>query len=318
MALLEVRELVVRFPVATGAWGASGSIAAVDQVSFDLQKNETLGLVGESGCGKSTLGRTILRLIEPTSGSIRFDGQDISHVSSREMRPLRRRMQMIFQDPAGSLDPRMTVEQCVGEALSIHRLAKNRADRRTKVIELLARVGLTAEHADRYPHEFSGGQRQRIGIARALAVCPELLVCDEPVSALDVSVQAQIVNLLQDQRAQSGIAYLFISHDLAVVEHLCERLLVMYLGRVMECGDTRTIASRPAHPYTRALIAAIPSLRPTPDKAATLVGEVPSRLSPPAGCPFHPRCPFVEKRCREERPELRQIGPGQSVACHLA
>ena len=318
MALLEVKDLVVRFPVATGAWRAPGSIAAVDHVSFELQKNESLGLVGESGCGKSTLGRTILRLIEPTSGSIRFDGRDISHASSSMMRPLRRRMQMIFQDPAGSLDPRMTVEQCVGEALSIHRLAKNRADRRSRVIELLTRVGLTAEHADRYPHEFSGGQRQRIGIARALAVQPELLVCDEPVSALDVSVQAQIVNLLQDQRAQSGIAYLFISHDLAVVEHLCERLLVMYLGRVMECGDTRTIAARPAHPYTRALIAAIPTLKPATDKPAALVGEVPSRLSPPSGCPFHPRCPLAEKRCREERPELRQVAAGQSVACHLA
>ncbi|HTI69724.1 MAG TPA: ABC transporter ATP-binding protein [Candidatus Limnocylindria bacterium] len=320
MPLLEVNNLVVRYRVDTGAsWRSQATLTAVDEVSFSLNKNESLGLVGESGCGKSTLGRAVLRLLEPASGKIVFDGQDITHSSSSRMRPLRRRMQMIFQDPAGSLDPRMTVEESVGEALSIHRLAANRKDRRAKVESLLQRVGLTAEHADRFPHEFSGGQRQRIGIARALAVQPELLVCDEPVSALDVSVQAQIVNLLQDQQAQSGVTYLFISHDLAVVEHLCQRLMVMYLGRVMEYGSTKAITQAPAHPYTQALITAIPTLRSGGIAAPTsLRGEVPSRLAPPTGCPFHPRCPIAEKRCREEVPQLRTLASGQAAACHLA
>ena len=319
MALLEVKDLTVRFAAGSTGWGKARTLTVVDGVSLVLQKNESLGLVGESGCGKSTLGRSILRLIEPEAGHIIFDGQDITRWPQGRLRPLRRRMQMVFQDPSGSLDPRMTAGDSVGEALTIHRLARSKAERRTKVGELFARVGLDPAHTGRYPHEFSGGQRQRIGIARALAVQPDLLVCDEPVSALDVSVQAQIINLLQDQQAQSGVTYLFISHDLAVVEHLCQRLMVMYLGRVMEYGSTKAIAARPAHPYTQALIAAIPTLHAgASSQAVSVSGEIPSRLSPPSGCPFHPRCPKAEKRCREEVPRLREIAPGQAAACHLA
>jgi oligopeptide transport system ATP-binding protein len=317
--LLDVQNLTVRYSVKGSGPGASHWFTAVDDASFVLNRGESLGLVGESGCGKTTLGRAVLRLIDPAGGRIAFDGIDITHLSFRKLRPLRRRMQMIFQDPAGSLDPRMTVEESVGEALIIHRLAKDRADRRAKVLELLDRVGLKPEHADRYPHEFSGGQRQRIGIARALAVQPEVIVCDEPVSALDVSVQAQIVNLLQDEQERGGVAYLFISHDLSVVEHLCQRLLVMYLGRVMERGPTREICRAPLHPYTQALLAALPVLHPPPGAARVSVeGEAPSRLHPPSGCPFHTRCPFAEPRCRAEVPALREVLPGRFAACHLA
>ncbi len=319
MPLLDVQHLTVQYTVKDAGLGSSRAFTAVDDAHFILERGEALGLVGESGCGKTTLGRAVLRLVEAASGRIVFDGQDITRLSYRKLRPLRRQMQMIFQDPAGSLDPRMTVEESVGEALVIHRLAKNRADRRAKVLELLDRVGLKPEHADRYPHEFSGGQRQRIGIARALAVQPGLIVCDEPVSALDVSVQAQIVNLLRDEQERGGVAYLFISHDLSVVEHLCSRIMVMYLGRVMELGPTRPVCRSPLHPYTQALLAAIPVLHP-PSGAARppLKGEAPSRLHPPSGCPFHTRCPVAEPRCREVVPPLREISAGRFAACHLA
>jgi oligopeptide/dipeptide ABC transporter ATP-binding protein len=275
--------------------------------------------VGESGCGKTTLGRTIVKLIEPTEGRIEFEGGDIAGLKGGELRARRRRLQMIFQDPYGSLDPRMTVEQIIGEALDIHRLVDGSGARGRRVRELLEAVGLSAAHAERYPHEFSGGQRQRIGIARALAVEPRLIVCDEPVSALDVSIQAQIVNLLRDLQRDRGIAFLFIAHDLAVVEHISRSVMVMYLGRVVETGDAREVVRAPQHPYTRALISAVPSLDPESKRERILLpGDLPSPIDPPSGCPFHPRCPVAEARCRVEVPLLREITPGHWAACHLA
>ena len=320
MSLLDVRHLKVHFPVQQGLFGAvHGHVKAVDDVSFILEAGETLGLVGESGCGKSTLGRAVIRLVEPTSGQILFAGEDINRLPGAALRRLRRRFQMVFQDPYGSLNPRMTIEQIIGEALDIHRLTLNATDRRQRIAHLLQAVGLDSAHAQRYPHEFSGGQRQRIGIARALAVEPEFIVCDEPVSALDVSVQAQIINLLQDLQQKHGLAYLFIAHDLAVVEHISRRIMVMYLGKVVEMAGAPAVIHTPKHPYTQALISAIPVIDPASKRARiVLPGDVPSPIHPPAGCPFHPRCPVAEAQCQTKVPDFREIAPGHHVACHLA
>jgi oligopeptide/dipeptide ABC transporter ATP-binding protein len=295
------------------------TVKAVDDVSFSIEAGETVGLVGESGCGKSTLGRAILKLVEPTDGHILLEGEDIARMKPAELRARRRRFQMVFQDPYGSLNPRLTVADIIGEALGIHRLAPDRGARQARIEALLQDVGLAAEHAHRFPHEFSGGQRQRIGIARALAVEPRLVVCDEPVSALDVSVQAQIINLLRDLQREHGMAYLFVAHDLAVVEHISRRLLVMYLGRIVESGGARDVCRSPRHPYTRALLSAVPVVDPGSKRQRILLGgDVPSPIHPPGGCPFHPRCPVAEPRCRTEPPALREISPGRSAACHLA
>ncbi|HXG46760.1 MAG TPA: oligopeptide/dipeptide ABC transporter ATP-binding protein [Methylomirabilota bacterium] len=320
MNLLEVQNLKVHFPVKHGLFSrVAGHVKAVDDVSLTLAPGETLGLVGESGCGKTTLGRAIVRLIEPTAGRILFDGEDITALKGGALRTRRRGFQMIFQDPYSSLNPRMTVGEIIGEAIDIHRLAPDRAAREKRIGELLDAVGLSPLHALRYPHEFSGGQRQRIGIARALAVEPKLIVCDEPVSALDVSVQAQIINLLQDLQRQRGPAYLFVAHDLAVVEHISHRVLVMYLGRVVELASARAIISAPKHPYTQALISAVPVVDPASKRRRiVLPGDVPSPIHPPPGCPFHPRCPVAEARCGSEVPPLREVEPGHFAACHLA
>ena len=319
MSLLEVQGLQVHFPVRQGVFAAARRfVRAVDGVSFTVETGETLGLVGESGCGKTTLGRAVVRLINPTAGAIRFDGRPMERLSHSELRPLRRQFQMIFQDPYGSLNPRLTVEDVIGEALDIHGLADTTAARKARVADLLRDVGLDPSHAQRYPHEFSGGQRQRIGIARALAVEPRLIVCDEPVSALDVSVQAQIVNLLRDLQQRHELAYLFIAHDLAVVEHISRRILVMYLGRVVEVGEARQICRQPQHPYTQALISAVPVVDPdSARRRIVLAGDVPSPIDPPPGCPFHPRCPLAEARCREEIPPLKPGADGRQTACHL-
>ncbi len=321
MSLLEVQNLKVHFPVKRGVLARSRDfVKAVEDVSFSIAPGETLGLVGESGCGKTTLGRAIVRLIEPTAGSIRFDGKDLAHLSGAELRAQRRQLQMIFQDPYGSLNPRMTVEDIIGEALDIHELADSASARAKRVAELLQAVGLDAAYAQRYPHEFSGGQRQRIGIARALAVEPKLIVCDEPVSALDVSVQAQIINLLQDLQQRHGIAYLFIAHDLAVVEHISQLVMVMYLGKIVELAEAKEVIRAPKHPYTQALISAVPEVDPDTKRHRILLpGDVPSPIHPPSGCRFHPRCPISEKpRCETESPELRQLATGHCAACHLA
>jgi oligopeptide transport system ATP-binding protein len=318
--LLEVKDLKVHFPVKHGLFSrVKGHVKAVDGVRLELKPGETLGLVGESGCGKTTLGRAIIRLIEPTAGSVHFEGDDITSLEGQELRARRRKFQMIFQDPYGSLNPRMTVEQIIGEAIDIHKLAETKSARQKRIAELLHAVGLNATHAQRYPHEFSGGQRQRIGIARALAVEPKMIVCDEPVSALDVSVQAQIINLLQDLQQQRGIAYLFIAHDLAVVEHISHRVMVMYLGKVVELAESKTIVRDPLHPYTKALLSAVPVVDPkSKQKRIVLPGDVPSPIDPPSGCPFHPRCPIVVDRCRVDIPPLREVKPGHWAACHLA
>jgi oligopeptide/dipeptide ABC transporter ATP-binding protein len=320
MPLLEVQNLQVHFPVKQGVFArTSGHVRAVDDVSLTVEAGEAVGLVGESGCGKTTLGRAILRLIAPTGGRVVFAGTDLTSLSQRELCPLRRQFQMIFQDPFSSLNPRLTVGDSICEALDIHRLAQDATARRARIGELLRSVGLEPTVADRYPHEFSGGQRQRIGIARALAVEPKLIVCDEPVSALDVSVQAQVINLLQDLQRERGLAYLFISHDLAVVEHLCQRIVVMYLGRVVESGLARDLCRAPRHPYTQALLSAVPVVDPESKRQRIVLGgDVPSPINPPSGCPFHPRCPVAEARCKTERPELRTIAAGIQVACHLA
>jgi len=318
--LLEVNNLKVYFPIKRGLLGrVKGHVRAVDDVSLTLNAGETLGVVGESGCGKTTLGRAIIRLIEPTAGSITFEGENIAELSSPELRVRRRKFQMIFQDPFGSLDPRMTVAEIIGEAIEIHRLAATKTLRQNRISELLEAVGLNPAHAQRYPHEFSGGQRQRIGIARALAVEPKLIVCDEPVSALDVSIQAQIINLLQDLQRRLGVAYLFIAHDLAVVEHISRRVMVMYLGKVVELADAKTIVRQPRHPYTQALLSAVPVVDPkSKRKRIILGGDVPSPIDPPAGCAFHPRCSLVQQQCRTEIPPLREVAPGHWVSCHLA
>jgi len=321
MPLLEVQNLKVHFPVKRGAFQpAREFVKAVDEVSFSIAPGETLGLVGESGCGKTTLGRAIVRLVEPTAGKVIFSGKDLAHLSGAELRAQRRQLQMIFQDPYGSLNPRLTVEDIIGESLDIHGLAENSTTRAMRVAELLKAVGLDATYAHRYPHEFSGGQRQRIGIARALAVEPKLIVCDEPVSALDVSVQAQIINLLQDLQQQHGIAYLFIAHDLAVVEHISQRVMVMYLGKVVELAEAKEVIRAPKHPYTQALISAVPEVDPDSKRQRiVLPGDVPSPIHPPSGCRFHPRCPIAEKpQCEITSPEFRKLTDNHGVACHLA
>lgn len=320
MPLLEVRDLKKHYP-AGGAWfGPRSFVKALDGVSFDMERGETLGLVGESGCGKSTLGRTLVRLEEPTDGSFKLDGLELSKMRGEPLRKARSKFQMIFQDPYGSLNPRMSVLSTLDEALSLHSglPPKERAE---KVGELLLMVGLKPEHARRYPHQFSGGQRQRIGIARALAVKPDLIVADEPVSALDVSVQAQIVNLLQEIQQRTNVAFLFIAHDLAVVEHISHRIMVMYLGKIVESGPSREICANPAHPYTKALLSAVPTLDPERRrKRIVLSGDVPSPLNPPKGCHFHPRCPIKKARCETEEPALRPLAgdKGHCAACHFA
>ncbi|MEU7133472.1 ABC transporter ATP-binding protein [Streptomyces sp. NPDC046261] len=315
--LLSVRDVTMTFP---GGRGRPAPVRAVDGVSFDVAAGETLGLVGESGCGKSTTGRMIVRLLEPTAGSITFDGRDISRLGRRELRPLRRHLQMVFQDPHSSLNPRQTVARVIADPL----LAQGTpaAQARERAVELMELVGLIPEHIDRYPHEFSGGQAQRIGIARSLATGPRLVVADEPVSALDVSVQAQIVNLMERLQRELGLAYLFIAHDLSVVKRVCDRVAVMYLGRIVEIGDKERVYSAPAHPYTRALLSAVPLPDPAAERAReriTLLGDPPSPASPPPGCTFHPRCPKAREVCRTEAPLLRIATPGEGrqVACHF-
>ena len=320
MSLLEVRNLKVHFPVKHGVFSRVNAwVKAVDDVSLTVAPGETVGLVGESGCGKTTLGRAIIRLLDPTAGSVTFEGEDITTLEGAALRERRRRFQMIFQDPVGSLNPRMTVGQIIGEALDIHHLVADDAARETRIGKLLKDVGLDPTHAQRYPHEFSGGQRQRIGIARALAVEPKLIVCDEPVSALDVSVQAQIINLLQDLQGEHGLAYLFIAHDLAVVEHISHRVVVMYLGKVVETAASKAIINAPKHPYTQALLSAVPVVDPDSKRQRIILpGDVPSPINPPSGCPFHPRCPVAEARCKIEVPALREVSPSHFAACHLA
>jgi len=317
--LLQVRELRKWFPVPGTGWlGRGAHVRAVDSVDLELSAGKTLGLVGESGCGKSTLGRLILRLIEADAGQVLFDGQDVRALDRARLRPLRREMQIIFQDPFASLNPRMSVGEAIGEGLRIHRLGDRRA-REARVHELLEVVGLRPDHARRYPHEFSGGQRQRLGIARALALEPKLIVADEPVSSLDVSIQAQILNLLLELQRRSGHAYLFISHDLRVVRHLCDRVAVMYLGKIVESADAEALYRAPQHPYTEALLSAVPVPDPTRRARRIVVGgDVPSPIAPPSGCAFHPRCPKAVARCSQETPALREVRPGHRSACHLA
>ena len=316
--VIEVRDLKKHFPIRKGLLQrAAGTVFAVDGVSFSIKAGETLGLVGESGCGKSTVGRTLLRLIEPTAGQIRVDGRDITHLSKTELRPYRRQMQIIFQDPFSSLDPRMSAGDIVGEPLRVHRIASGRA-LKEMVAALFDRVGLRRAQMDNFPHQFSGGQRQRIGIARALALKPKLIVADEPVSALDVSIQAQVLNLMMDLQREMGLAYLFISHNLAVVEHISHRIAVMYLGRIVEYTDKTTLFTRPLHPYTESLLLAVPVPDPRVKRQKRLLqGDVPSPINPPSGCHFHTRCPYAVDRCRAETPALREVKPGQLVACHL-
>ena len=316
--VLEVDGLKQHFPIKRGILGrTAGYVYAVDGVSFTIGAGETLGLVGESGCGKSTVGRTILRLIEPTAGTIRIEGTDITSLSKSELRPFRREMQIIFQDPFSSLNPRKTAGEIVGELLEVHRIATGKA-KEERVVSLFEKVGLRPAQMRSYPHEFSGGQRQRIGIARALALNPRLIIGDEPVSALDVSIQAQVINLLMDLQAELGLSYLFIAHDLAVVEHISHRIAVMYLGKIVEHTDKRTLFTRPRHPYTEALLSAVPVPNPSLKRKRRIIqGDVPSPISPPAGCHFHTRCPYAEERCRMEAPSLREIEPGHWVSCHL-
>ena len=319
MSLLQVTDLKKHFPIRGGVMGTTtGYVYAVDGVSFDIARGETLSLVGESGCGKSTVGRSILRLTEPTSGEVRLDGERIDNLPASRLRPMRRRMQVVFQDPFSSLNPRMRVRDIVAEPLINFGLAKGRRALDDKVAELMELVRLPTDAMRRFPHEFSGGQRQRIGIARALAPGADLIICDEAVSALDVSVKAQIVNLMSDLQDKLGLALLFISHDLAIVEHLTHRVAVMYLGKIVEMADRRSLFAHPKHPYTRALLSAVPVPDPTAKRDRVILrGDVPSPINPPSGCRFHTRCPYVFDRCRTEEPALRERGGGQLAACHL-
>jgi oligopeptide transport system ATP-binding protein len=315
--LLKIQNLKKYFPVRAGVFSRSvAAVKAVDGVSFEISQSETFGLVGESGCGKSTLGRAILRLIEPTSGEVRFMDKDLIAMGSDELRHMRKEMQIIFQDPYSSLNPRMTVGSTIGEALTIHHLAQGKA-KKERVLELLDEVGVHADSFNRYPHEFSGGQRQRIGIARALACEPSFIVCDEPVSALDVSIQAQILNLFLDLQARYKIAYLFISHDLRVVEHIADRVAVMYLGKIVELAKAPDLYRNPLHPYTRILLSSVPLPDPKLKKKRTIItGDVPSPINPPAGCPFNPRCKYAQQNCRETGPELKEYESGHFASCH--
>ena len=319
--LLQVEHLKQYFPA--GGMGKNRKfVKAVDDVSFFVNKGETLGLVGESGCGKTTTGRSILRLYEPTGGKITFDGKVILDVENKvkvDMLPYRQKMQMVFQDPYASLDPRMTVGDIVGEAIDIHKLAANKKERHDMIISMLEKVGLNSEHANRYPHEFSGGQRQRVGIARALAVQPQLIIADEPVSALDVSIQAQVVNMFEELQEQMGLTYLFIAHDLSVVKHISDRIGVMYLGKMVELADSYELVARSLHPYTKSLISAIPIADPIKARASkriVLQGDVPSPLNPPTGCRFRTRCPYADECCAQKEPEWREVEKGHYVACH--
>jgi oligopeptide/dipeptide ABC transporter ATP-binding protein len=320
--LLELQNVSTHFVQRKGSFFSKQPrvLRAVDNVSLQLGAAETLGLVGESGCGKSTLGRTVLRLLDPAAGKIMFEGRDIAHMSQHELRPLRSRMQIIFQDPYGSLNPRMTVRATLLEAMRVHGGRRSAPEEQQALLELVERVGLRPEALERYPHEFSGGQRQRVGIARALSVRPRFIVADEPVSALDLSIQAQIVNLLMDLQAELGVSYLFIAHDLKLVEHVSQRVAVMYLGRIVELMPRERLGEHSLHPYTRALRSAVPEIDPEKRKLRVLLsGELPSPLSPPSGCAFHPRCAIAEKGlCDVSRPELRELAPGHFVACHLA
>jgi oligopeptide/dipeptide ABC transporter ATP-binding protein len=317
-SLLSVKGLVKHFPVKKGVLQQTvGQVRAVDSVSFDIAQGETLGLVGESGCGKSTVGKTILKLIDPTAGEVWLSGARIDGLSKSEMRPFRRQMQVVFQDPYSSLNPRLTVRDIVAEPLRNFGVAAG-AELERQVTELIQKVGLRVEALDRYPHEFSGGQRQRIGIARALALRPSLIICDEPVSALDVSVQAQVINLLVELQRDFGLSYLFIAHDIAVVEHISHRVAVMYLGKIVEVADRAALFARPQHPYTEALLSAVPV--PDPEivrKRIILTGDVPSPIDPPSGCRFRTRCPLAFERCAQEEPAIREVAPGHHVACHL-
>lgn len=317
--LLKVINLKKYFPVRGGLFSkVIGYVQAVDGVSFDIKRGETLGLVGESGCGKTTTGRTILRLLEPTAGEVTFEGENIFKLDQEKLRKTRRNVQIIFQDPFGSLNPRMTVGNIVGESLLIHRIANNKKEKEERVRDLLETVGLNVGHIRRYPHEFSGGQRQRIGIARALALNPKLIVCDEPVSALDVSIQAQVINLLENLQEQFKLTYLFIAHDLSVVKHISDRVAVMYLGKIVELSATLNLYDNPQHPYTEALLSAVPIPDPTLKKQRiVLEGDVPSPFKPPTGCRFHPRCKYSKSVCSQEEPELIDIGNEHYVACHL-
>ena len=319
--LLQVEHLKQYFPA--GGMGKNRKfVKAVDDVSFFVNKGETLGLVGESGCGKTTTGRSILRLYEPTGGKITFDGNVILDVENKvkvDMLPYRQKMLMVFQDPYASLDPRMTVGDIVGEAIDIHKLAANKKERHDRIISMLEKVGLNSEHANRYPHEFSGGQRQRVGIARALAVNPQFIVCDEPISALDVSIQAQVVNMFEELQEQMGLTYLFIAHDLSVVKHISDRIGVMYLGKMVELADSYELVARSLHPYTKSLISAIPIADPIKARASkriVLQGDVPSPLNPPTGCRFRTRCPYADECCAQKEPEWREVEKGHYVACH--
>jgi oligopeptide transport system ATP-binding protein len=320
--LLEVQHLTKLFPVGGGMFGQHrGIVRAVDDISFVIRRGETLGLVGESGCGKTTTGRCILMLERPTSGRILFEGRDLTTLDDAGLRSVRRRIQVIFQDPYSSLNPRMTVGQIIAEPLAVHGIVPDRTARATRVRDLLAHVGLLSQHAHRYPHELSGGQRQRVGIARALAMEPTLIICDEPVSALDVSIQAQIINLLEDLQAELGLTYLFIAHDLSVVRHISDRVAVMYLGKIAEITERKSLYDDPLHPYTKALLAAVPIPDPELEQRrqrVVLGGEVPSPLNPPSGCVFHPRCPIAIDRCAREVPALREVRPAHWAACILA
>ena len=321
--LLKVEHLTKEFPAGSGVFGGRFSksvVSAVNDVSFEIYPGETFGLVGESGCGKSTTGRTIMRLNRPTSGKVFFQGRDVAAMNHRELKAMRRDMQFIFQDPYASLNPRMTIGEIISEPMTIHGVG-TMEERMETVRELLDVVGLNPEHINRYPHEFSGGQRQRVGIARAFALKPKLIICDEPVSALDVSIQAQVLNLLKDLQKQYGTAYLFIAHDLSVVQHISDRVAVMYLGNMMEVSDWKSLYAEPNHPYTQSLLSAVPI--PDPDvqhsrKRIILKGDPPSPINPPSGCRFHTRCPIAQAICSQERPELREVGPGHFCACHFA